>query len=115
MPKGQNAANRDRRQAPPRTDEDRTFVVRFVRNGFGVLMLLAGIAGLVLPILQGWLMILIGLSLIDLPIKHRAHVYLLRLRWYRWIARKHDAAWVQWHDYRKRRRARERAATSRQR
>ena len=62
-------------------------------------------AGLVLPILQGWLMILIALSLIDLPIKHRAHVWLLRWRWYQKIAAKHETAMAMLRAFRDKRRA----------
>ncbi len=105
-PKGHNAA---RRAIPPRDDPDRTFAKRVVRNGLGLVLLLLGIAGLVLPILQGWLMILVALSLIDLPIKHRIHVWLLRWRWYQKIAVKHDEAWARWRAFRQRRRAKTRA------
>jgi hypothetical protein len=46
-----------------------------------------GIVGLVLPILQGVLFLVLGLSLIDVPLKHRIHVALRRrFRCYRWIA-----------------------------
>ena len=113
MPQGQKPRGRTSR--PEIEDPDRAFVIRLVRNGFGVLMLLAGIVGLVLPILQGWLMILIGLSLIDLPIKHRAHTALLRYGWYRYLALKHDAAWAKWHAYKKKRQKKQKDATSQRR
>jgi uncharacterized membrane protein YbaN (DUF454 family) len=90
---------------PPRADADRGFGKRLVRNALGILLLLLGIAGLVLPILQGWLMILIALSLIDLPIKHRAHVWLLRWRWYQKIAAKHETAMAMLRAFRDKRRA----------
>lgn len=95
-----------RRAIPPGEDADRAFGKRLVRNGLGIVLLLLGIAGLVLPILQGWLMILVALSLIDLPIKHRAHVWLLRWRWYQKVAEKHEAAWAKLRALRKKRRAR---------
>ena len=104
-PKGHNAA---RRAIPPRDDPDRTFAKRVVRNGLGIVLLLLGIAGLVLPILQGWLMILVALSLIDLPSKHRIHVWLLRWRWYQKLASKHDEAWARWRAFRQKRRAKQR-------
>lgn len=64
---------------------------RVVRNVFGVVLLLLGIVGLVLPFLQGVLMIVAGLALIDVPQKQRAHAWLLRFRWYQAIARRHAA------------------------
>ncbi len=91
---------------PPRPDPDRDFGRRMLRNLGGILLLLAGIAGLVLPILQGWLMILIGLSLIDLPIKHQAHVRLLRYRWYQRLAAKHETLLLRWRAFRGKRKAR---------
>jgi len=101
---GKSTSRGPQRAIPPREDPDRSFGKRLVRNGLGVVLLLLGIAGLVLPILQGWLMILVALSLIDLPIKHRAHVWLLRWKWYQAIAKRHDAAWDKWHAFRQRRR-----------
>lgn len=73
---------------------------RILRNVLGFLVLLLGIAGLVLPFLQGVLMIVAGLAMIDLPIKHRAHVLLLRWRWYQAVARRHAAVHARWHAWR---------------
>jgi uncharacterized membrane protein YbaN (DUF454 family) len=101
---GSRTTRGPQRAIPPREDPDRSFGKRVIRNALGVVLLLLGIAGLVLPILQGWLMILVALSLIDLPIKHRAHVWLLRWRWYQAIAKRHDAAWERWHAFRQHRR-----------
>ncbi len=100
-PKAHDSA---RCEIPTRDDADRAFGKRLVRNGLGIVLLLLGFAGLVLPILQGWLMILVALSLIDLPIKHRAHVWLLRWRWYQKVAEKHEAAWAKLRAFRNRRR-----------
>ena len=53
----------------------------------GVLILILGVVGLFLPFLQGILFLMIGLALIDLPIKHRAHRSLRqRYRWYRGLS-----------------------------
>ena len=55
-------------------------MARFVfgmRNGFGFIFLLAGIAMLVLPG-QGIITILIGISLMDFPKKHTVVDYLVR-------------------------------------
>ena len=100
------ATDASRRAIPPRDDADRAFAKRLVRNGLGIVLLLLGVAGLVLPVLQGWLMILVALSLIDLPIKHRAHVWLMRWRWYQRLAAKHEAAWAKLRAFRDKRRAR---------
>lgn len=100
------ATDASRSATPSRQDADRAFAKRLVRNGLGIVLLLLGIAGLVLPILQGWLMILVALSLIDLPIKHRAHVWLLRWRWYQKLAEKHEVAWAKLRAFRNRHRVR---------
>jgi uncharacterized membrane protein YbaN (DUF454 family) len=106
MPMARPKATDLQHRAPrPQDDADRAFAKRIVRNGLGIVLLLLGIAGLVLPILQGWLMILVALSLIDLPIKHRAHVWLMRWRWYQKLAEKHEAAWAKLHALRDKRRA----------
>jgi nitroreductase len=53
----------------------------------GVLLVLLGIVGLFLPVLQGALFIVLGLGLIEHPVKHRLHRWLAaRLRSYRAIA-----------------------------
>ncbi len=65
-------------------------VIRVLRNIAGFALVLLGVVGLVAPVLQGILFIVLGLALIDLPIKHRSHVWLaMRLGSYRWIALKH--------------------------
>ena len=65
-------------------------VIRVLRNIAGFALVLLGVVGLVAPVLQGILFIVLGLALIDLPIKHRSHVWLAtRSRTYRWIALKH--------------------------
>ena len=64
--------------------------MRVLRNIAGVALVLLGVVGLVTPILQGILFIVLGLALIDLPIKHRSHVWLGRRSGaYRWTALKH--------------------------
>lgn len=75
-----------------------------LRNGAGMVLLLAGVAGLFLPILQGALMIVGGLVLIDLPIKGKAHRWLLRYRWYQRTSVKHDEWLARWRRYRERKR-----------
>ncbi len=56
---------------------------RVLRNTAGALLLLAGIGGLFLPVLQCVLMIVGGVLLIDVPQKARAHRWLLQVTWYR--------------------------------
>lgn len=84
-------------------DGDSQFLRRVLRNGFGVLLLLLGIVGLVLPFLQGVLMIVAGLALIDVPQKRRAHEWLLRWRWYQALARRHAAVHERWRAWRAKR------------
>lgn len=79
-------------------------LTRVLRNAGGVLLLLLGVAGLFLPFLQGILFLVLGLALIDLPIKHRAHRWLQRYAWYRWIATRHHAVKRAWQRRRRRRR-----------
>jgi hypothetical protein len=50
---------------------------KIARNVLGALLIIAGIAMLVLPG-QGILTILVGLSIVDLPIKHRIMRWLLQ-------------------------------------
>ena len=57
---------------PPR----RPWPVKLLRNGLGFALIAAGIAMLLLPG-QGVVTILIGLSIIDLPVKHRVLRWLL--------------------------------------
>ena len=54
---------------------------RVLRNVFGCVLLLIGIAGIFLPFVQGILLIIGGLTLIDVPAKGRAHRRLMRYRW----------------------------------
>ncbi len=65
--------------------------LRVVRNAGGVLLLLLGVVGLFLPILQGVVMIVLGLGLVDIEAKHTLHRW-LRRRWrcYRSIALRHQ-------------------------
>lgn len=61
---------------------------RPVRIGLGVLILVGGIAGLVLPFLQGILMIVAGLAILrqDIPWVARLWDHHLVPRWERWGA-----------------------------
>ncbi|MEY4672638.1 MAG: hypothetical protein RL148_422 [Planctomycetota bacterium] len=78
---------------------------RAIRNVSGVLLVLLGVVGLFVPVMQGVLFLVLGLALIDLPVKHRAHEALkARFRAYRWVAMRHHAI--------KRRLRRERGATA---
>jgi uncharacterized membrane protein HdeD (DUF308 family) len=52
--------------------------VRQLRNLIGIALLVSALAGVLLPLLQGVLMVLAGVLLIDLPVKQRAHRWLLR-------------------------------------
>jgi len=74
----------------------RSLTTRIIRNVAGGIILLGGIAGLFLPILQGVLMIVGGLALIDLPIKGKAHRRLLRWKWYQKLAAQHDSLLAKW-------------------
>lgn len=92
---------------PPRDGDP---LLRIVRNTAGILLLLGGVLGLFLPILQVVLMVVmvvVGLALIDLAIKGRAHEWLLRYGWYRSLARVHEQLLASWHaKYEERRRRR---------
>lgn len=60
---------------------------RWFRNVAGIVLILLGIVSGFLPILQGWLFIVLGLGMIDHPLKHRLHVWLgQRSRAYRRLA-----------------------------
>ena len=60
---------------------------RWLRNIAGLALILLGIISGFLPILQGWLFIVIGLGLIEHPLKLRLHIWLSgRFGWYRRIA-----------------------------
>jgi uncharacterized membrane protein YbaN (DUF454 family) len=83
-------------------------VLRVVRNVGGLLLVLFGLVGFVLPIIPGFVFVIAGLTLIDLPQKQAAHRWLQRYRWYRWVARKHHAAW---RAFKQRRRTRKQTAT----
>lgn len=63
---------------------------RLLRNIAGIVLVLLGIVGLFVPVMQGLLFLVLGLALIDLPVKHRAHEALkARFRAYRWVAMRH--------------------------
>lgn len=49
-----------------------------LRNVAGVLLIVLGLISGFLPILQGWVFIVLGLGLIQHPLKHRLHVGLSR-------------------------------------
>ena len=51
-------------------------IIRVLRNLSGVLLILLGVVSGFLPILQGWIFIVLGLGFIDHPLKHRAHEWL---------------------------------------
>ncbi len=81
------------------------------RNVAGVLILILGVVGLFLPFLQGILFLMIGLALIDLPIKHRAHRSLRqRYRWYRGLSLRYMQFKRRWRQRRARQRELRRAA-----
>ena len=61
--------------------------VRIARNAAGLVLIALGIVGLFLPFLQGILFLVLGIGLVDLEVKHRAHVWLRRrYRCYRGVA-----------------------------
>lgn len=66
-----------RERRPPEQASALRALAWLLRNTFGALLLLAGIAMLVLPG-QGLLTILVAVSLMDLPRKHRALRWLMR-------------------------------------
>jgi len=68
-----------RHEQPPPAPGVRHAVLKPLRNAFGVLLVLAGIAMLVLPG-QGVLAILLGLSLIDFPGKRALLLRIVRHR-----------------------------------
>jgi hypothetical protein len=68
-----------RHEQPPSSPGVRHAVLKSLRNAFGVLLVLAGIAMLVLPG-QGVLAILLGLSLIDFPGKRALLLRIVRHR-----------------------------------
>jgi uncharacterized membrane protein YbaN (DUF454 family) len=80
-------------------------MVRVLRNLGGILLVLLGVVGLFLPILQGILFLALGLALIDVPQKQMAHRWLLRWRWYRWLADRQERVLAAFRE--RRRRARE--------
>ena len=51
-------------------------LVRGLRNVAGVLLIVLGVISGFLPILQGWVFIVLGLGLIEHPLKHRLHRWL---------------------------------------
>ena len=62
-------------------------IQRWMRNIAGLLLVLLGVIGGFIPVLQGWVFIVLGLSLIEHPLKHRTHQWLKRRsRLYRRIA-----------------------------
>ena len=62
-------------------------IVHVVRNVAGIVLILLGVISGFLPILQGWVFIVLGLGLIDHPLKHRAHGWLAhRSKAYRAVA-----------------------------
>jgi len=42
--------------------------LKLVRKFFGVVLILIGVAGIILPILPGWVLIFVGLSLLGVEI-----------------------------------------------
>jgi hypothetical protein len=78
--------NRSPMADPPRGQK--RGLPRPIRIGLGVLLLLGGIAGLVLPVLQGVLMITAGLAVLrqDIPWVARLWDRHLVPRWERWGA-----------------------------
>ena len=42
--------------------------LKIIRKVFGIILILVGIAGIVLPILPGWILIFIGLGLLGIQI-----------------------------------------------
>lgn len=87
--------------AAPEPPSSKEALWRIVRITLGLLLLLGGIAGLVLPILQGWLMIFAALAILRkdlpwaayvwdhwmMPLRTRFHHYMapLRTRFRYWL------------------------------
>ncbi|MBK8099724.1 MAG: hypothetical protein IPK26_21670 [Planctomycetes bacterium] len=75
---------------------------RTLRNLVGGAVLIGGLASLFLPILQALMMVVVGLLLIDLPIKTRAHRRLRRIGWYDRLARTGESWTARWRGDRRR-------------
>jgi uncharacterized membrane protein YbaN (DUF454 family) len=95
----------------PKTAPPPPLTTRVLRNTAGLLLLLLGVVGLVLPVLQGVLFLVGGLALIDLPIKGRVHRWLMRFALYRRINKKHDQLLAQWRGWYAKRRGKDHAPT----
>ena len=81
--------------------------LRILKNIGGILLVLLGIAGLFLPILQGILFIFLGLAMIDLKAKHRLHRWLgHHFKLYRRVALVHHRFTRGWHRRRREHRQR---------
>jgi len=69
------------RRLPPdyfvRTPPRRSFGARLLRNGLGAILIIAGVAMLILPG-PGIVGVILGLAVLDLPIKHRILRAILR-------------------------------------
>ena len=81
-----------RRPPRPRMTQ-RHPIVHVLRNIAGTVLVLLGVLGLFLPFLQGVLFLVLGLGLIDHPLKRRAHHWFrhrfppyraIALRYMRW-------------------------------
>lgn len=82
--------------------DDSPLPTRALRNVVGATVLIGGLASLFLPILQGLLMIVVGLLLIDLPIKTRVHRRLRRHGWYDRLTKATGAWTTGWRPSRRR-------------
>ncbi|MEI7690049.1 MAG: PGPGW domain-containing protein [bacterium] len=51
-----------------RLSKHQTKELKLVRKVFGIFLILVGIAGIILPILPGWILIFIGLGLLGIQI-----------------------------------------------
>ena len=79
----------------------RGHIWRLIRIGVGVLLLLGGIAGLVLPFLQGIVMILAALAILrkEIPLVERFWQQWVLPVWRRWLAPswQRGKAWLRKH------------------
>jgi len=64
--------------------------VTILRNIAGVFLILLGIVSGFVPILQGWIFILVGISLLKFPGKDKLIRRFKRLRWIRPFAERYD-------------------------
>ena len=65
----------------------RRIVKAWLRNSAGILLIILGIIAGPIPIVQGWVFVVLGISVIEHPWKHRLHAWLAqRFQLYRRVS-----------------------------